>query len=218
MDISLKWLGAWVAALALAQAGRAVTASGTSPTAPDRGILASAGPLRDDDVSGWVLEQNSDQKRASEQVSPIAPSPARLSRSNPVSTPSVANRNSNPLNMKLGSGTRRYLAVRLATVSDIIPTDGGRFLKFESPETGFRAAADLLSTSTYGGLELDRALRRWSHNGYGAEILAGTRLDSQQAVPYLGQDGLRVLLHAMATAEGYRSATIVDEITTALRP
>ncbi len=114
------------------------------------------------------------------------------------------------------SQTRRYVDVGLATISDIVPADGGRFLKFRSSETGFRAAADLLSTPGYGKLRIDRALRRWSNNGYGAEILAGTPLDAGTAVPSLRPGDLRVLLEAMAAAEGYRSSATAAEIRRAL--
>jgi hypothetical protein len=175
------------------------------------------GRLASDDLSAWVLEPNRDLG-----TSPLGP--AALPRSRSSAGPSgghvrsVANRNSNPLNIKLGSGTRRYLQVGLATISDILPNDGGRFLKFDSPETGFRAAVALLNTRGYHDLEVERALRRWSNNGYGAEILAGTSLDVQKPLPDLGRDDLKILLHAMVAAEGYRSATIADEIDRALRP
>jgi hypothetical protein len=129
----------------------------------------------------------------------------------------VANRNSNPLNIKLGSDTRRYVERGQATISDIIPRDGGRFLKFDAPETGFRAAVELMSALPYEGVNLDKALRRWSNNGYGAEILTGTEVDTGIPAPYLGRDDLGVLLHRMAAAEGYRSAAMSDEIQKALR-
>ena len=47
-----------------------------------------------------------------------------------------------------------------------------------------------MSAPPYEELTLDRALRRWSNGGYAAEILAGTRLDAQKPVPYLGRDDL----------------------------
>jgi hypothetical protein len=110
------------------------------------------------------------------------------------------------------------VVVGQATISDIIPMDGGQFLKFNSPETGFRAAVELLTTPRYDDLELDRALRRWSNNGFGAEILAGTQLDAPKPVPYSGQNDLEILLNAMAAAEGYKSSMIADEIKKALKP
>jgi len=37
-----------------------------------------------------------------------------------------------------------------------------------------------------------------------------------QVVPYFGRDDFRILLNAMAAAEGYKSSTIADEIKKAL--
>ena len=130
--------------------------------------------------------------------------------------PSVANRNRNPLNMKYGSDTRRYVDAGSAIISAIVPLDGGRFLKFDSAVEGFRAAAALLTAPRFIELELDRALRRWSNNGYGAEILAAAGLDASSAVLGLGRDELSLVLRAMARAEGYRSDGVVDEIREAL--
>lgn len=96
--------------------------------------------------------------------------------------------------------------------------DGGRFLRFDAPETGFRAALTLLTTRLYRDLTLEQALRRWSNGGFGAEILAGTRLDARQSIWHLGPDDFAVLLVAMATAEGYRSMTVVDEVRKGLNP
>jgi hypothetical protein len=189
---------------ALAQVGKAVALAcrATHPAPQLEIVKIFPGPLGIEDLSTWVLETT------------IEPTPSSFSSAE--SRRSVANRNSNPLNMKLGRETGRYVDIGLATISDIIPKDGGRFLKFNSPEMGFRAAIELLSTPRYRDLILDRALRRWSNNGFGAEILAGTRLDAQMPVPYFGRDDFRILLNAMAAAEGYKSSTIADEIKKAL--
>ena len=165
-----------------------------------------SGPFESADLTAWVLEP----------LAPTAPASARPSQSNIRSRRSVANRNSNPLNIKLGPQTRRYVDIGVATISDILPTDGGRFLKFDSPETGFKAAVELLMAPGYDDLTLDRALRRWSNHGYGIEIFAGPRLDAETPVPDFGRDDLKTLLNAMAAAEGYKSATIAHEIERAL--
>lgn len=129
---------------------------------------------------------------------------------------SVPNRNANPLNIKLGVGSRAYVRRGHATISEIAPLDGGRFLRFDSPAIGFRAAVDLLSSAPYRDLAIDAALRRWSNQGYGAEILAGTRLDRRARVRHLTRGDFKALLGAMAVAEGYRSATVDSEIASAL--
>ena len=204
----MKWLGICPIVLALLRTGVILTVPRTDPAPPLELVKLFPGPVGSADLTAWVLETNV----------PTVSVPARFSNSNAGSRLSVANRNSNPLNVKLGSHTRRYVDVGLATISDIIPTDGGRFLKFESPETGFKAAVELLIAQAYDDLRLDRALRRWSNNGYGAEILAGPRRHADKPVPDLGRDDLKTLLNAMAAAEGYKSATIADEIDKALTP
>ena len=203
METLVKWLGICLIAVAVA----ILTFPRTHP-APQLDLVSNLFPgLRgNEDLTAWVVESNRDA------------APETFSRPSVESRRSVANRNRNPLNIKLGWNTRRYVEIGLATVSAIIPQDGGRFLKFASPETGFKAAVGLLSAPGYDDLRLDRALRRWSNNGYGAEILVGGRFDAEQRVPNFGRDDLKTLLNAMAAAEGYRSATIAAEIEKALTP
>lgn len=214
MEIQVKWLGISVSVLvvSLAVLGKAasLTVPATDPTEPIEIRSVFPGLAESRDLSAWVLEVKNEPTRETARLPTL--------RAREVGWTSVANRNSNPLNIKLGSETRRYVAVGLATISEIIPKDGGRFLKFDSAETGFRAALELLSTPRYADLQLNRALQRWSNSGYGTAILAGTQLDAQKPIPSLGEDDLRILLNAMAAAEGYKSSTIGDEIDNALRP
>lgn len=212
MRIVANWLGISVIVLALAQFGKAVCLALPTGNAPELDIVHLV-PGGSEELSAWVVEPTTN-----EPIAPTPPASTPFASSSTESWRSVANRNRNPLNIKLGSETRRYLDDGVATISDIIPKDGGRFLRFDSPETGFRVAVELLSTPPYHDGHLDRALRRWSNNGFGAEILAGTQLHAQTSVPYLGRDDLEILLNAMAAAEGYKSSTIADEIRKALRP
>lgn len=126
------------------------------------------------------------------------------------------NRNANPLNIKVGGQTRQYLRRGTARISAIEPLDGGRFLAFDTPTAGFTAGLELLTGTMYRDLAIDQALRRWSNQGYGGEILAGTRLDARTRVRQLTRSDFGVLLGAMAQAEGYRSPTMRQEIDTAL--
>lgn len=126
------------------------------------------------------------------------------------------NRNQNPLNIKLGTATHSYLHHGRAAVSDIVPRDGGRFLKFTSPAAGFQAAAELLTSATYRHLSLDRALRRWSNEAYGGEVVARRGLNPRAPVGDLSVAELELLLETMAIVEGYRSTTMAREIATAL--
>ncbi len=82
-------------------------------------------------------------------------------------------RNNNPLNIKLGSKTKHWVDDGLATVEQAKAQDGGNFLVFKDAETGLRAAEELIKSDIYSGLSLDAALKKWSNNGYGAEIVKG---------------------------------------------
>ena len=126
----------------------------------------------------------------------------------------LAVRNRNPLNMKLGAATRAWVEAGLATISRWLPRDGGRFLTFHSSAFGFRAAVQLLTSPAYAALDLDAALKRWSHNGYGAEIVPS--IDPSTPVSSLDSGRLEQVLRAMANAEGYRSSTLSEEIARAV--
>lgn len=119
---------------------------------------------------------------------------------------SVAVRENNPLNMKLGTATRMYVDTGVATISSIIPTDGGRFLRFKSAERGLEAARDLICSPVYQGMSLDEALKKWSNNGYGANILSGSDIRPEWQVEMLTDKGLSTLLRRMAQAEGFDNA------------
>jgi hypothetical protein len=84
----------------------------------------------------------------------------------PVSgTGSVSFRHNNPLNIKYGEFATKYGAT-MGQKS----TDGGSFALFPDVQTGIRAAKDLLKGSSYSGLSLEKAMRRWSGGGYGADV------------------------------------------------
>src|SRR6266542_3683127 len=132
--MALKRTGIGVIGLALTVAGwQTARAAGASSRGPLPTVATVPG-LLEKDASIWVLEPQNDP--VVEDAG--APLPEQYARRGVRQQPrSVANRNRNPLNMKLGSDTRRYVEAGLATVSEIVPADGGRFLKFMSPEIGF---------------------------------------------------------------------------------
>jgi hypothetical protein len=111
MEILVKWLGVSVIVFALAHTGKAVRLAfpATNPAPPLETVKFFPGPVRSEDLSAWVLEPHTE------------PAPVPFSRSSTASWRSVADRNSNPLNIKLGSGTRRYVDIGVATISDVIP-------------------------------------------------------------------------------------------------
>lgn len=80
---------------------------------------------------------------------------------------SIAYKTNNPGNIKFGDFARSLGAVD----SGIKGQDGGTFAKFPSYEAGKAAQMALLKSGGYSNLTLDSAMKRWSNNGYGAEIV-----------------------------------------------
>jgi hypothetical protein len=110
-------------------------------------------------------------------------------------------RNNNPMNIKASAATSTYPGV---VGFDPSPAaDGGKFLTFASPKDGFNAAKRLITSSGYANLPVDAALRRWSNNGYGAEIAPSLK---GKTIKALSPAELQSLLHAMARREGYHGA------------
>ena len=107
-------------------------------------------------------------------------------------------RNNNPLNIKASTATSTYSGV--AGIDPKPADDGGQFLVFNSPEAGFDAAKRLIQTEGYKDLTVDAALKRWSANGYGGEIVPELR---GRTVAQLTSTELESLIQAMARKEGY---------------
>jgi len=87
----------------------------------------------------------------------------------------AAAKNNNPGNIKMpGAGieeARRRYNDPGATVGTSA-TDGGKpFIKFSSMDAGRKAVPILLKQSYYANKTVNDALKQWSSNGYGAEIL-----------------------------------------------
>lgn len=134
----------------------------------------------------------------------------------PILTPqdSVANRNKNPLNLKFGSETKRFIERGDAGLSNILPTDGGSFIYFQQDERGFEAARDLICSSIYQNITIDAALRKWSNNGYNGDILGGTGINRDWQVEMLSDKSLAQLLVRMARYEGYENPeSLLDKVT-----
>src|SRR6266540_2775867 len=117
------WTGIGVCLLALVLDGR-VLGSSVQASNPDGWL--------DAETAAWVIEPKN-EPAAKDDAS--LPSAFGFRLFDGRARQSVANRNRNPLNLKFGSDTRRYVEAGLATVSEIVPADGGRFLKFRSAET-----------------------------------------------------------------------------------
>jgi hypothetical protein len=107
-------------------------------------------------------------------------------------------RNNNPLNIKASSFTQSFPGV--AGLDPKPAADGGKFLTFNSPEAGFNAAKKLITSANYANLSVDAALKRWSNNGYGGNLvpsLAGKK------VSQLTPSELDTVIKSMAQREGY---------------
>ena len=94
-------------------------------------------------------------------------------------------------------------------------TDGGYAIAFETPEKGEEAMKILLGgaegfDSPYANMTLEAGMRKWSSNGYGADVLPGwgpnTKLS--EVVKYAG-DELRA---AMKNREEWREGSTLGEI------
>ena len=107
-------------------------------------------------------------------------------------------RNNNPLNIKASKTTSQYPGV--AGLDQKPASDGGQFLVFNSPEAGFNAAKRLITSGGYTNLTVDKALRRWSNNGYGGEIVPQYR---GKPIKQLTQQELDNLIKTMAHREGF---------------
>lgn len=107
-------------------------------------------------------------------------------------------RNNNPLNLKASAATSTYAGVK--GVDPRPATDGGKFLVFDSPESGFAAAKRLLNAPSYKGLSVDAAMRRWSGGGYGADVEPSLK---DRTMSSLTAAELDKLINAMAKREGY---------------
>lgn len=110
-----------------------------------------------------------------------------------------ATRNNNPLNVKSSDFTRGFEGV--TGVDPEAADDGGQFLTFDSPDSGFAAANRLLEAPGYADLPLDAAMKRWSNSGYGADVAPD--LDATARVRDLQPEQRTALVQSMAKREGY---------------
>jgi len=109
---------------------------------------------------------------------------------------SVSYRNNNPLNIKMGEFAQKYGAVTGTPAKD-----GGVFATFPDVETGMKAAKDLLRSSSYANLPLEQAMRRWSGNGYGADVApANVR---NKTIAQMNDSEINSLISSMRTREGW---------------
>ncbi len=110
-------------------------------------------------------------------------------------TGTIASKTNNPLNIKYS----QLMAGFGATDSGIAGQDGGTFSAFGSPEQGLEAAVKLLQSDVYANLTVDAAMKKWSNNGYGAEVSPGTAGNTR--INQLSDDQMMELVADMAKRE-----------------
>lgn len=111
---------------------------------------------------------------------------------------SISFRTNNPGNIKFGDFARSLGAVD----SGIRASDGGTFAQFPSLEAGTQAQFRLLQSPSYANLTVDAAMRRWSNNGYGADVTGGA-ISPNRLMSSLSQQELNTLQKAMQKREGF---------------
>lgn len=120
---------------------------------------------------------------------------------------SISYRTNNPGNIKW-TGADWQIALG-ATNSGIKATDGGTFAQFPSLEAGTNAQKQLLTGSSYANRTLDEAMKRWSNNGYGAEV--APTIPKNTLMKDLRPDQLDTLMEKMKEREGFFAPTKKQE-------
>jgi hypothetical protein len=115
---------------------------------------------------------------------------------------SVAYRTNNPGNIKWGSFAKSQGGVD----SGIQASDGGTFAMFPDYTAGRTAQINLLQNSAYSPLTVDAAMKRWSNNGYGADIVKGV-IDGNRIMSTLTDTERNTLADAMQKREGWTAGT-----------
>lgn len=120
----------------------------------------------------------------------------------------IPTRHNNPLNLKYGGLTKKYVESGEAVLGDKAK-DGGRFLKFKNAAIGFKAAKDLLFNNFYKDLNVESALRKWSHNGYGIATIA-KHIKPETRMEHLQEADRDKIVSNMARMEGFKPGLVVN--------
>lgn len=94
--------------------------------------------------------------------------------------------------------------------SGIKAADGGTFALFPTIDAGNKAQRYLFTSSTYSNLTVDQALKKWSNNGYGAEIVPS--IDKNTKVSALTPQQVDSIMQAQKVREGYGSSTSGSDV------
>lgn len=127
--------------------------------------------------------------------------------------PTVADRNNNPLNIKRGEATEKYIKNGQATVGDAA-TDKGNFLKFNTPQDGMQAGIQLLTGPKYSKLTVGAAMKEWSgKNWYNDNIAKTTGISPTAVIKDLSLNQINTLTQAMAKNEGATKTATTSQVT-----
>lgn len=116
----------------------------------------------------------------------------------------AAARNNNPSNIKWNpkgfNKTLDKMGIEYEMGSNA--TDGGQFIKFKTLEDGLRAQIKLLEIYGKKGHTVDKGLKLWSNNGYGAEIVP--LIDKNKSMSDLTVDELKQIAKAQLRIEDHK--------------
>jgi len=118
---------------------------------------------------------------------------------------SLSWRSNNPGNIKFGDFTKKYGATQGPQASD-----GGYYSIFPDEETGRQAMKDLLLSSRYQKLTVEKAMRLWSNNAYGAEVF--NKDYATMPLSTVTSQMIDKLVDGMIKREGWKEGTAVTQI------
>lgn len=118
---------------------------------------------------------------------------------------SISWRTNNPGNIKW-TGAPWQIALG-AVDSGIKATDGGSFARFPNIDAGTQAQKQLLSAPSYANLTLDAAMKRWSNNGYGADVAPSLNPNEKMSSIMVDPNKADTLMAAMKKREGFTPGT-----------
>ena len=116
----------------------------------------------------------------------------------------AAARNNNPSNIKWNprgfNKTLDKMGIEYEVGSKA--TDGGEFIKFKTLEDGLKAHLKLLEIYGQKGYTVDEGLKKWSNNGYGANIVPG--IDKNKSMADLSIEELKQIAKAQLKIEDHK--------------
>lgn len=124
-------------------------------------------------------------------------------------------RNNNPGNIKYSNDAGQLTEFASSLIAQGIDisagskaTDGGNFIAFPSLQAGSDAMSQLLSSGSYSSLSANDALKRWSNNGYGSEILPPEL--QGKTIGSMSPDEKATVVQRMISREGFTPGKVTS--------